>query len=423
MSSGPTDLDALTAARVAEVGAALSHDRATLVRELHQRISREIVELRGDEGLLKLLHASIEGNVETSLPFVQHGIDISHAEAPPAAVEYARRLAQHGVPVRALVRAYRLGQDTVLQHALTILNSKVTDPHLLTAVTQRFAAANFAYIDRVTEQVLEAYEEERDRWLQHRNATREALIHDLLHANPSDLARTETTLGYQLSRRRHLCLIVWAAGAEQADTYASDLARFTNELADELGCPHRPLFLPRDQVTGWVWLPLEYTPSREDLEAAVRVPGLGISVAAGEPGSGMDGFRRSHQQARHVHKVMLAAADDAPVVATFADVGAIALFCDDLPATKAWVAETLGPLALDDEPHARLRETLRVFLLTGGSYATTAQQLALHRNSVLYRVRRAKEEILRPLEPHRLDIEIALKACHWLGRSVLTEVE
>jgi len=46
---------------------------------------------------------------------------------------------------------------------LAILNTKVSDPHLLTAVAQRLAAANFAYIDHVTEQVLEAYEGKRDR--------------------------------------------------------------------------------------------------------------------------------------------------------------------------------------------------------------------------------------------------------------------
>lgn len=160
---GSTDLATQVAACVAEVGAALSYDRAALIRDLYQRLSSEIAELRGDESLQASLVASIEGNVETSLPTLQYGVDIGQAEAPSAAIEYARRLAQHGVPVRALVRAYRLGQDTVLQRALAILNTKVSDPYLLTAVAQRLAAANFAYIDHVTEQVLEAYEEERDR--------------------------------------------------------------------------------------------------------------------------------------------------------------------------------------------------------------------------------------------------------------------
>lgn len=421
-SAQQADPKAEAAAYVAEVGAALNHDRDALVGELYARLSREIVELRGDDGLLTMLAASIQSNVDTAMPMLQHSIDIGRAEAPPTAIEYARRLAQQGVPVRALVRAYRLAQDTVLQRALTVLGTMVSDPHLLAAVAQQLAATNFAYIDRITEQVLEAYEEERDRWLQQRSATREALIHELLHAAPRDVAGAEATLGYRLSHRRHLGLVVRTTRADQADAHAATLARFTRDLSDELGCPSRPLFLPRDQATGWAWLPLATTtPTRAQLESAVDALARGVSVAAGEAGTDLDGFRRSHHQARQVHKAMLAAADDGPQVATFADAGAVALLCEDLPATRAWVADTLGRLARDDEQHARLRETLRVFLRTGGSYAGTAQQLSLHRNTVLYRVRRAEEELRRPLEPHRLDVEIALKACRWLGSGILAE--
>jgi DNA-binding PucR family transcriptional regulator len=144
-------------------------------------------------------------------------------------------------------------------------------------------------------------------------------------------------------------------------------------------------------------------------------------VAVGEPGSGVDGFRRSHQQACTVQAMMLAAGREAPGLATFGEVGPVALLGADLPATRAWVGETLGRLALDDEPHARLRETLRVFLATGGSYVSAAEQLALHRNSVHYRVRKAEEQLGRPIQVNRLNVEIALTACRWLGRSVLTE--
>jgi DNA-binding PucR family transcriptional regulator len=419
---GSSDLDALTAACVAEVAAALSADRTVLMREMYERLSREIEELRGDEGSPNLLIASLEGNIENALPFLQYGLDVSQAEAPRGAIEYARRLAQHGVPVRALARAYRLSQDTVLQRALAILDSTVSDPHLLAAAAQHFAAANLAYIDRVTEQVLESYEDERDRWLQHRNATREALIHELVRADPADLVKAETTLGYRLSHRRHLGLVVWTADSEHADSDAANLARFINDLADALGCSTRPLFLSRDQATGWAWLSLTTDTAPDKLESATHRLARGICIAAGEPGTGIDGFRRSHTQARQVHKAMLAAANEAPAVATFVEVGVTALLCDDLAATKAWVTGTLGRLALDDETHARLRETLRAFLLTGGSYSATAQELTLHRNSVLYRVRKAKEEIGRPLQPHRVDIEVALRACQWLGSSVLTQV-
>jgi len=103
----------------------------------------------------------------------------------------------------------------------------------------------------------------------------------------------------------------------------------------------------------------------------------------------------------------------------FCEVAPLALMSADLDSTRAWVSETLGPLALDDERHALLRETARVFLATGGSYTATADQQILHRNTAQYRIRKAEELRGRPLREGRLDVELALLACQWLGRSVL----
>src|ERR1700757_3226891 len=70
----------------------------------------DIPELRGDARTIELLGASVEGNVDTLLNALRHDIAVERVEPPTAALEYARRLAQQGVPVNALVRAYRLGQ-------------------------------------------------------------------------------------------------------------------------------------------------------------------------------------------------------------------------------------------------------------------------------------------------------------------------
>jgi DNA-binding PucR family transcriptional regulator len=86
---------------------------------------------------------------------------------------------------------------------------------------------------------------------------------------------------------------------------------------------------------------------------------------------------------------------------------------------RAWVLSTLGSLATDDEHHARLRDTLLVFLQSGGSYKTTAERLILHKNTVQYRVRKAEESLGRRVGDDRHDVELALQASHWLGSSVL----
>ena len=103
----------------------------------------------------------------------------------------------------------------------------------------------------------------------------------------------------------------------------------------------------------------------------------------------------------------------------FSDVAPIAMLCVDLASARDWVHETLGDLAVDSTRNEGLRETALVFLQTGGSYTATAEQLFLHRNTAQYRVRKAEETRGRPLREGRLDVELALLACHWIKASVL----
>jgi hypothetical protein len=77
--------------------------------DVYQLIVREIPQLRSDQRILELLEASVAENVTTVLHILQHGIDMEKVHAPEAAEEYARRLAQRGVPIAALLRAYRIG--------------------------------------------------------------------------------------------------------------------------------------------------------------------------------------------------------------------------------------------------------------------------------------------------------------------------
>ena len=86
---------------------------------------------------------------------------------------------------------------------------------------------------------------------------------------------------------------------------------------------------------------------------------------------------------------------------------------------RAWVIETLGPLADDDGHSSLLRDTLRVFLQEGGSFKATAERLTLHKNTVQYRVRKAEESLGRPVGEDRLNVGLALLASQWLGAAVL----
>jgi DNA-binding PucR family transcriptional regulator len=68
---------------------------------------------------------------------------------------------------------------------------------------------------------------------------------------------------------------------------------------------------------------------------------------------------------------------------------------------------------------ARLRETLRMYLACGASYKVAAEELNMHFNSVKYRVGRAVARRGREIGSDRLEVELALLACHWYGPAVL----
>jgi DNA-binding PucR family transcriptional regulator len=117
--------------------------------------------------------------------------------------------------------------------------------------------------------------------------------------------------------------------------------------------------------------------------------------------------------------VALAARSLAPRVVTFTEVAPVAMMLGSPDLLRGWVRSTLAGLATDDEHHARLRETLLVFLQNGGSYKATAEQLVLHKNTVQYRIRKAEESLGRPVSENRRDVELALQAGYWLGLAVL----
>jgi len=116
---------------------------------------------------------------------------------------------------------------------------------------------------------------------------------------------------------------------------------------------------------------------------------------------------------------VLASGSPAPRAVTFSQVAPVAMMLTSKELLRPWVLSTLAGLAADDEHHARLRETLLVFLQSGGSYKSTAEQLMLHKNTVQYRVRKAQESLGRPVGDDRHDVELALQASHWLGAYVL----
>jgi PucR C-terminal helix-turn-helix domain/GGDEF-like domain len=407
---------------VAGVTDALVGNVPELSAEVYDLIVQEIPQLRGDRRILALLEASVGENVATVLHVIQHDIDMDKVRAPAAAEEYARRLAQRGIPLAALLRAYRIGAARVQDCCLKELGRKTDNAAIISDAGLRISGMMASYIDKVCEELVCAFEEEKESWLRNLSVARAARVRALLRNEPVDLPSSEAILGYQL-RQYHLGVVTWITGAVSVSDTVGLLEQATRQVAAEAQCEGRPIFVPQDESSAWAWLPLGV---RHDFTArpnGARVGADGaLRFAFGAPAHGVSGFRRTHQQALSAQSVALAAGPSGKSAISFDEVGPVALMSGSIPLLRAWVTETLGALADDDEQNARLRETLRVFLQENGSYKATAGQLTLHKNTVQYRVRKAEEGLGRPVGKDHLRVELALMASQWLGPAVLRPV-
>jgi hypothetical protein len=283
---------------VSAVASAVNAKLLEVSDDLWRDLIRNVPELRGDDAVVKLLAASVESNVTTLLHLLGHGLVPESHEAPAAAVEYANRLAQRGVSLEALVRAYRVGHGRFMTWCLDEVERQVEDRSVVVPVVERLINLSFRYIDHISERVISAYQQERDHWLLSQNAARGLRVRALLddRLTDVDLADAETTVGYRL-RQHHVGLVSWLTESTQGGQGLARLDRLTTTLAETLGCRTRPLFVPCDEAVAWSWLPMGGSTEVdwEELRKVVAEGDTGARVTAGQPAPGLDGFRQSHQ--------------------------------------------------------------------------------------------------------------------------------
>jgi hypothetical protein len=390
-------------------------------------IAEALPDLVADPRMRELVAATVRDTILSAVTVFSTGVPLTSVRTPEAGLELARRLAQRNVPIAAMLRAYRLGQARVQQELITRIAARRASGEEVAEAAREMSSAAFGFVDLVAEEVVAAYQAERDDWMRQRNAARLAKIISLLEARTGDLGgqvnAIETALGYELARAGHLAAVFWCEldGASRLTA----LERRMPRLAAAVGAVRSPLVVAPDAATLWVWFPVgaQVGPPPEAVTAAVTealAPVPEVYAAFGDPAPGADGFRHSHQQARQAQVLALAADPRARLrVTVSALLGPVALLALEPGAAAGWVRSVLGELAVDDDAHARMRETLWAYMSSGSSLATAAAELHLHKNTIQYRVRKAEEARGRPLANGRLDVEVALLVCRLLGSTVL----
>lgn len=394
-----------------DIASDLLADVDALASGLTAHLLEEIPELgSGEPELAAETLASSASNINQILRMLKGGASAESLVIPVEAAEFVRGLVLRGIPLPSLLRSYRLGHGWFWNQMSAAIAVRVDDPVMLARAQEQGSAFLFAYIDRISGALVEAYGTERERLVRSAEQLRADTVRAILAGDPVDMTVASGRLRYGLDRH-HVAVRVSGTTA--------DLEVAVAEVARVHGASE-PLVVTAAMASldAWIASAGPFAPAAlAELEA--HEPAGGIRVAVGRPGAGIDGFRRSHAQAQHAARVALLAGAAARPVTTYARVEVVSLMSSDLPRAREFVAGQLGALAVDTEATARLRETLLALLLTGGSTSQAAKDLFVHHNTVSYRVKRAEELLGRRMTDDLIGLAAALNLAASLGAAVL----
>jgi DNA-binding PucR family transcriptional regulator len=409
----PEDLPGSVVIEIRRTAAELLGNVSSYADDMFDYILERIPEAGADDDLRGVTLGSCSSNLEAVLSMVRHGIDVSAATAPVTALEHARAMAARGYSVDVMLRFYRIGHEYFTERILARITDFVPDPALGLEVVADLQRFGFAYVDRISSEVAAEYVAELDRMQNRVRAARTDAVRGLIAGDQIDLGRAERALSHRLTAWQ-TAFVCWT------DRDDVDLARVGAAFGAHFGSPH-PLLVPDGSQTLWGWVSTTRAPgvASGELEPLTHQIPKTVQISIGTPAQGPDGFRDSHVQAQRGRRIVELSGRGAPVT-SYADIALVDMMSGDLELARAFVATELGALAVNGRREEEERQTLLAVLDAQGGLAAAAEQLGVHRNTVLQRMRRAEERRGRPATERVAELHAALQLVYVLGPAVLT---
>jgi hypothetical protein len=385
----------------------LSRELDEIAATLADTIHEHLVEL--DDDLRPWTLQAARANLGVIVTMMREGDDPGSAVPPAEAVGYAKEYVVRGLELSLMQRAYRTGQSTFSGIILERLRAATDDADLLAEAMVFINAWIFAWVEAIERRLTDVYMSEHTQWVRGATAVRAAEVRALLGGGPVDTAAVSLRLGYELERF-HVGFVIWSEGigerpGDAAELFA-EMERAAVTVAKSLGAGAPLTVAEGGHLTCWAG-----RQSEPEL-ARLRLPRAGVhglSVAAGTPASGVEGFVSSHREALLARRVARLRGDGDGSVAAYPDLALEALLADNPEAARHFAARELGPLAGGDDATVRLASTVAIFLEEGSSFVHAGRRLGIHANTVAYRVRRAESLLGRPLTERQLELRVALR--------------
>lgn len=376
---------------VTEARAELAQRLLTLRPELEQAVTSRVYAISDPsevadpayvEGLLKSLPVALD----YALGALEVGEDRA-APVPPELLTQARIAARNRVGLDTVLRRYFAGYGVVAEFAI----AEVEDSGSLLAVGLRdLLRGQAALFDRLVAAISEEYVREAAVRRTSTEERRVERVERLLAGELIDVSGfTYPFDGF------HLALVVEGNRAVEG----------LRQLAAALD--QRLLLIERPHEEIWAWLGSRrmVAPAEVQRGAQSLLPRPAI-LALGEAGQGLEGWRRTHRQAR----VAFPIAKRTPgVPARYRDVSLLASVVKDPLQTTSLRETYLSPLAGGTDGGDGLLTTLRAYFAAGCNISATAAGVGVSRQTVTKRIRAAEERLGRSLTACTAELEIALR--------------
>ena len=323
---------------------------------------------------------------------VSYGLSISDApqkDPPPipaSLLAQARRAARSGVGLDVVLRRYCAGfawlGDFLLEAASRGGGQRTEARRIWRGMAVLF--------EGLLEAIAQEHAEETRAKGKSQAERRAQRVRRLLAGELLDSADLEYELG-----AHHIAAIAAGPGAKRA----------LRELASALD--RRLLMVGGGSGSLWAWMgsPHELK-AQEALRLASTAFSPEVSLALGESGEGISGWRLSHRQARAAAPIAM---QGQPSLVLYADVALLAAALADEVLADSLRETYLAPLEEERDGGASLHRTLRAYFEAGRNVSSAAAVLEASRQTVKSHLTQAERRIGRPLESCGAELETALR--------------
>ncbi|WP_024794029.1 PucR family transcriptional regulator [Tomitella biformata] len=390
-------------------------DLEAFIDSIAQSMGADIPELAADTDIQRDLQLAVRSQFRQVLVASP---DSSHRWTVPVVEEahsLARTIARRGLELRILSQLYHAGHKAVWRFVTDFVRDADVPADFKVQLVVMMWEQTSEVMNTMLEDLAATYTLEREQLLSGAFSMRVNMVRAILDGTHTSADEASAQLGYPL-HRSHVAMVLWTESEVAADDYShagtGSLESLATRLARSASCTEI-LCVPSGSRGLWAWM-IAPAPDAEPVVDPDVVP-AGVRVAIGRPGSGIDGFRRTHREAQAAQEIAARARRNQPVT-SYKEVELVSMLAAQPDAMGTLIERELGGLLEADELSERLRETLRAVLVSHGNFEAASRLLAVHKNTVRYRMQQIEDRLGRRISERALHLELALDCLDTFGQ-------